>query len=319
MAGCQPRPLTLSVVSPVYRAEAMIDELVERIVSAAGPVEGGFELILVDDASEDGSWQHLCRWAHREPRLRACRLSRNFGQHATITAGLSLARGEWIVVMDCDLQDRPEEIPRLYAKALEGFDVVVARRRQRRDGPLRELASRLFYSGFAYLTGTRQDASVANFGIYHRRVIAAVLSMGDRVRFFPAMVRWVGFRRTELWVEHANRRAGRSTYDLRRLTRLALDSSLAHSDKPLRIILTIGFFVTLGSLFAAMALVLATLTGKAAAGGMAGVLLSVWLLGGMILLALGLVGLYVGSAHEQGKARPVFVIAEQIGGDEADG
>ena len=175
--------MKLSVVVPVYMGERFLEELYTRIRQVAESLTGEWELILVNDSSPDGSWRGIAELA----RVIGLNLSRNFGQHYAITAGLSAASGDWVVVMDCDLQDMPEEIPVLYAKAQEGFDSVFAQRVERQDAWIKKECSKLFYRVFSFLTGTRMDASIANFGIYHRKVIGAILSLGDSIRYFPAM------------------------------------------------------------------------------------------------------------------------------------
>ena len=195
----------LSIVSPVYRAEKLVDRLVDEILIAIKPLGISYEIILVDDGSPDGSWPTIQKAAFRYAPVTGVRLSRNFGQHYAISAGLQKARGRWVVVMDCDLQDQPSEISKLLQKANEGYDVVLARRAKRKDPWRQRLGSRLFYGLLAWLTGTRQDSAVGNFGVYSDRVIAAINSMPEAIRYFPTMVRWVGFRTTCFDVVHAAR------------------------------------------------------------------------------------------------------------------
>ena len=178
-----PNPL-FSIVSPVYRSEELVDELVRRIQASVSPLTEDYEIILVDDRSPDGAWVRIQAHAALDPRVQGLRLSRNFGQHCAITAGLDRCRGEWIVVLDCDLQDQPEEIPALFAHAQRGYDLVLAQRTNRQDSWGQKLLSLLFYRVLSYLTETPQDAAVANFGIYHRRVIAAVLTMVGKYSLF---------------------------------------------------------------------------------------------------------------------------------------
>ena len=235
----------ISIVSPVYRAENMVQTLVERIVKSVSMITDDYEIILVNDASPDNSWAEIERQCTLTTKVKGLNLSRNFGQHYAITAGLTYAKGEWVVVMDCDLQDRPEEIPNLYLKAQEGYDSVLAQRIQRSHGLFKRMGSKLFYKVFSYLTETKQDASVANFGIYHRKVIDAVLSMGDAMRYFPTQIQWVGFEKTYLPIQHNERAEGKSTYNLSRLFRLAFDTIISFSDKPMRLMVQMGLFVTL--------------------------------------------------------------------------
>lgn len=301
----------LSIVSPVYQGEHLIARLVEMLEQSLAKLACSYEIVLVDDGSPDGSWSVMRRLAAERPHVRCFRLSRNFGQHPAITAGLDLARGQWVVVMDCDLQDRPEEVPRLYQKAQEGYDVVLARRAQRHDPWLVKLYSRLFYGVLAYLTGTPQDPSVANFGIYSRKVIDAVRKMREPIRFFPAMVQWVGFRQTTLDVVHSERSDGVSGYNCRKRLMLAMDIILAYSNKPLRLMIQLGFLVAASSFLWGVYILVLWLQGHITVLGYASQILSIWFLGGLIIMLLGMVGLYVGKIFEGVKHRPLYILDEE--------
>ncbi|MCX6972901.1 MAG: glycosyltransferase family 2 protein [Verrucomicrobia bacterium] len=311
-------PISLSVVSPVYRAEGLVGKLVAEIRAALEPLGISYEIILVEDASPDKSWEAICECCEKFAEVRGVLLSRNFGQHYAISAGLTLARGDWVVVMDCDLQDRPAEIPRLLQKAAEGYDVVVARRAIRQDGFFKKLSSRLFYGTLGWLTGTNHDPAIANFGIYSAKVIAAINSMPESIRYFPTMVRWVGFRTACLDVEHAARTEGKTSYNLRKLFNLALDICLAYSDKPLRMAVGTGFVVSLiGFVFAGVTVVQA-FRGEIQVLGYASLIVSLWVLAGLLIFIMGVVGLYVGKCFEGVKRRPAFIIAEEKGATEPD-
>src|SRR5690606_34289575 len=176
--------------------------------------------ILVDDGSKDQSWRLIESLALDRPFLKGIKLSRNFGQHYAITAGLDNACGEWVVVMDCDLQDRPEEISRLWNTAQRGFDVVLARRINRNDLFWKKLFSKYFYRTLGYMTGSPQDETIGNFGIYHKKVIAEIGKMRESLRYFPTMVKWVGFNQTFIDVAHASRVSGKSGYSFKKLFNL---------------------------------------------------------------------------------------------------
>lgn len=225
----RPTSPILSVVVPVYGSVDALGELYQRVATTLEKITPEFELILVNDASPGNAWPVIQKLSAKDARVRGLNLSRNFGQYPAITAGLSASKGEWVVVMDCDLQDQPEEILHMYKKAQEGFFVVVGSRQKRHDGMVRLFVSRAFYATLSYLSGTHQDRTVANFGIYHRRVIDALLSMSDHMRYFSVMVRWVGFRTAVVPVEHAPRKGGKSGYSLAKLFSLATDIILALS------------------------------------------------------------------------------------------
>lgn len=302
----------ISIVSPVYRAENIVSELVKQVREAVQTITEDFEIILVNDASPDASWERIKDECQLDKRVKGINLSRNFGQHYAITAGLNYAKGEWVVVMDCDLQDRPDEIPNLYRKAQEGYDSVFAQRKVRSDGFLKTNLSRLFYKLFSYLTETKQDASVANFGIYHHKVIEALLSMKDQIRFFPTMVQWVGFRKYYLPVKHSERFEGKSSYNFKSLTRLALNSILAFSDKPLRLTVKLGFSIALISFVVMLIYFIMYFTGAIKVLGFTSLIISFWFLSGIIIFILGFVGLYIGKVFEKVKDRPDFIVKDEI-------
>lgn len=312
--------MLISVVSPVYGAAGLLPELVARLVAALEPLTSRFEIVLVDDRSPDDAWTRICEQAAAEPRVRGLRLSRNFGQHRAITAGLAYCEGEWVVVLDCDLQDRPEEIPALLARAWgpagatgePAFDVVFARRAVRQDSWLKTGGSRLFYGLLSYLTDTRQDPAVANFGVFRRRVVQAVLAMPESIRYFPAMVRWVGFRATTLDVAHAGRSGGRSSYTFGRRVQLALDTLLAYSDKPMRLTVVFGLGVAAATFGLMLVYLVKFLRGDIRVLGYTSLILSVWFFSGLLLAVLGMVGLYVGKTFEQAKNRPHYVLDETV-------
>ena len=301
----------LSIVSPVYGAEKLVDELVRRIQVSVSILTEEYEIILVDDRGPDNSWSRIQANCARDPRVRGVRLSRNFGQHRAITAGLGQCRGEWVVVMDCDLQDQPEEIPRLYAHAQQGHDIVFARRVDRRDSWAKKFFSRTFYRVLSYLTETPQDPAIANFGIYHRKVVDAVLTMRESIRYFPTMVRWVGFRTDGLAVEHAERTEGSSSYNFSRLVHLALDIVLAYSDKPLRLTVKLGLLISAGAFLMVPITLIRYLTGHIWEPGYTSLIISIWFFSGLILSVLGMLGLYVGKTFEQVKNRPIYLIDER--------
>lgn len=300
--------MKISVVSPVYRGEKMVSELVRRNVEALSGMGVDYEIILVNDASPDDSWQAIEAECNMNPKVKGLNLSRNFGQHYAITAGLSYAQGEWIVVMDCDLQDRPEEIPNLYAKAQEGYDSVLAQRVQRNHGWFKQMGSKCFYKLFSYLTETKQDASVANFGIYNRKVIDAVLSMGDAMRYFPTQIQWVGFKRAYLPIQHDERAEGKSTYNLSRLLKLAFDTIISFSDKPMRLMVKLGLMVTMISFIVGIVFLVRYCMGLIEVMGFASLIISLWLLGGIIISLIGVVGIYLGKLFEKAKDRPTFIV-----------
>ncbi|MDD8025364.1 MAG: glycosyltransferase family 2 protein [Acidobacteriota bacterium] len=300
----------LSVVVPVYRNERTLEELVGRLRDVLAPLSPDFEIILVEDCGGDGSWDIIRRLAAADARILGLRFSRNFGQHYGISAGLDFCRGRFAVVMDADLQDRPEEIPALYRKALEGFDVVVARRTGRKHGPLRRAASFLFGQAFAYLAHMPYDPRVGNFRIVSRRVVLAFRRMRETLRFFPALVEWLGFPAAAVDVVHDERPDGRSAYTWRKLLRLAGDAVFAYSDNPLRLSVKLGFALSLLSFAYGAVLIYLRLAKGVAVQGWTSLIVSVFFLGGIIIFLLGILGIYLIRTFDEAKKRPLYVIRE---------
>ena len=304
--------IKLSIVSPVYRAEKMVHMLVERIVKSVDVITEDFEIILVNDASPDASWQMIERECAQNKRVKGINLSRNFGQHYAITAGLHYAKGEWVVVMDCDLQDRPEEIPALYQKAQEGYDIVYARRVDRQDKGLKKLSSTIFHKVFDWLSGVKSDKSIANFGIYKQCVIAEYNKMPERARSFGALVRYLGFAKTKIDVQHAERAEGTSSYNLYKLLNLSFDIIISNSNKPLRMAVGMGFTMSAISFLLALYNVVAHLVGFISLPGYTTTVFSIWFVGGLLLFVLGIIGLYIGKIFDQVKGRPLYVVKDRI-------
>jgi dolichol-phosphate mannosyltransferase len=306
--------LHISVVSPVYKAPKILPELVARLEKSLSEITDLFEVILVDDGCPWDSWSVIEELAKNFKFIKGIKLSRNFGQHYAITAGLDHAKGEWVVVMDCDLQDQPEEISKLYNEGQNGFDIVLAARENRKDNPLKKLFSKFFYRSLSYLSGAKYDHRVANFGIYSRKVITAINQFREPIRYFPGLVQYVGFKSTTINITHASREEGQTSYSLKRLFKLALDVILAYSDKPLRTIIKLGLLISLLS-FAYVAYSLwQWYNDLIIVPGYTSLIASVWFLSGVLISTLGVIGLYLGKTFEAVKSRPIYLVSEVSNG-----
>jgi dolichol-phosphate mannosyltransferase len=298
----------ISVVTPVYRAEGCLEELYRRLVAALSGITQDFEIVMVEDCGGDRSWEIIRELARRDPRVKGIQFSRNFGQHYGITAGLDHCDGDWVVVMDCDLQDRPEEIPRLYARAQEGYDVVLASRGVRADGVVKRLGSWLFYRLFSWLADIDYDGSSGNFRIISRKVVAAFRQMREQLRFFGGQVKWMGFPTASIEVRHDERYAGPSTYTLAKLLRLATETIVAYSDKPLRLSVRFGFaLAAIAFCFGIYFVVHAVLYGSPIVG-WASLIVSFYFIGGVIIAILGMIGIYLGKTFDEAKKRPLYIV-----------
>lgn len=303
----------VSIVSPVYGCKGCLEELVDRVSAAMVATGHAFEVVLVDDASPDNAWARIRELAASRPWLRGLRLARNFGQHYAIAAGIEHARGAAVVVMDCDLQDVPEEIPKLLQALDGGVEVAFAQRVQRRDTWSKRLGSWAFFRLLSWLTGVPQDHTTANFGAYTRAVIDAINAMPERERCFPLMVKWTGFRSVSIPVEHADRSAGRSSYSFGQLLRLATGIILSYSDKPLRLVVRLGLAFSALAFGMVVLSIYRLLNGDVEVAGFTSIVASIWLVGGASIFCLGILGLYLGRMFVDAKGRPYYLISEQVG------
>ena len=305
--------MQLSIVSPIYKGEKMLDELVRRITMSVTTITDEYEIILVNDQSPDDSWNVIKRICQEDKHVKGVNLSRNFGQHYAITAGLSLVQGEWIIVMDCDLQDRPEEIPNLYRKAMEGgFDIVYAQRQERQDKFLKRLSSTAFHAVFDWLSGIKSDKTIANFGIYHNQVIKEYNKMPERARAFGSLIRYLGFSVGYQPVVHAERAEGTSGYNFARLMKLAFDVMISNTNKPLKMAVETGLVMAVISFALALYNVFAKLFGIISVQGYTTTVFSIWFVGGILLTMMGVLGLYIDKIFDQVKGRQLFIIKEII-------
>ena len=298
----------ISVVIPVYKAEKILDELYRRLRDALETVSPLFEIVLVEDCGGDRSWEVIERLQQADPRVVGLQFSRNFGQHYGITAGMDHSRGDWVVVMDCDLQDAPEEIPRLYAKAQEGYDVVLALRGKRQDPLLKRAVSWLYYRTFSYLADLDIDGDSGNFRIMSRQVVKNFVRMREQLRFFGGHVQWMGFPTTGIQVQHAARAEGTSTYTFAKLWRLAMDTILAYSDKPLRIAAQLGLSMAALAMLFGVYLLLRSWHQGSPVPGWSSLIVSLYFIGGLIIGILGILGIYLGKAFDETKKRPLYIV-----------
>jgi dolichol-phosphate mannosyltransferase len=303
----------ISVVIPVYRAERCLQELYNRLNASLYKISDDFEIIMVEDCGGDRSWDIIRELARQDERVKGIQFSRNFGQHYGITAGIDHAKGDWIVVMDCDLQDSPEEISRLYEKAKEGYDVVLADRGQRNDPPLKRLMSWIFYKIFNYLSDIPHEGRAGNFRIISKKVAEYFRTMREQLRFYGGLIDWLGFPTTTIEVSHNERFEGKTTYTFRKLRKLAFDTIIAYSDKPLRLSIKLGFTLALVSLIYGSYIIYRALTHDIPVLGWSSMIVSLYFLGGIIIAILGILGIYLGKTFNETKKRPLYVISKTVG------
>jgi glycosyltransferase involved in cell wall biosynthesis len=312
-----PPSLELSVVVPVYGCAGCLIELHRRLTASLKAVTADYELVFVDDRAPDDAWPVLEALGDRDPRVRALRLSRNFGQHAAITAGLAATRGRWVVVMDCDLQDPPEEILRLYTAAQDGYDIVFGRRRTRSAAPWRRFAARTYFRLLNLFTGSSIDGTYGTFSILSSKVVDAFLEIRDRDRHYLLILYWLGFDHTSIDYDHAARSLGDSSYSVRGLLRHAIDGLLFQTTTLLRWIVYVGFLLSAVGAVLAAYLVIAKLSG-AGYPGWTSLAVFTLTIGGFTIVSTGTIGLYVGKVFDQVKERPLFVVDRTLEGERAE-
>ena len=304
--------MDLSVVSPVYRGEKMLSELVERIHKAISPLTDNYEIVLVNDCSPDNSWECISEICKVDKKVKGINLSRNFGQPYAITAGLTYAKGNYIAVIDCDLQNKPEDLPAMYQKALEGYDVVSARRVVREDTFMKRMSSAIFHRVYDFLSGFDTDKAVAEFGIYSRKIVDVYCSIPEYSRSFVELIHTLGFKKTTVDVFHDHRLEGKSSYNLYRLLKLSYDSIISNSNRPLHLAVALGLIMSILSFLMAIYNIFAKFWGLNEVAGYTSTIFSIWFVGGLLLLMMGVLGLYIGKIFDQVKGRPVFIVSDTL-------
>ena len=302
----------ISIVSPVYQGEKMVAELVRRNVESVSAITDDYEIILVNDASPDNSWEEIVKQCESNPKVKGINLSRNFGQHYAITAGLHYAKGDWVVVMDCDLQDRPEEIPNLYRKAMEGYDIVYARRVVKHVGWWKRFSSVAFHKVFDWLSGTKTDSTVANFGIFRQKVIAEYNKVPQQARSFGSIIGLLGFKTGYVDVEQDESARGGSSYSLKKLLAFSFNVIVSNTNKPLRMAVGLGLGMSMISFLLAVYDIVAKWVGIIQVPGYTTTMFSIWFVGGLLLFVMGVLGLYIGKIFDQVKGHPLYVVRDEV-------
>lgn len=307
MVGMQERR-EISVVVPVYESSESLVELYNRLVQTLEAITESFELIFVNDASKDSGWNQISSLASIDSRVRGIDLSRNFGQHAAISAGLDRAIGKWVVIMDCDLQDQPEAIGVLYSTAVTGFDQVVAIKTERQHSLVKRVTAWAYVVFMSKICGVKINQNIGNFGIYSEAVIGQIRNLKEQNLTFGLAAIWVGFNRAEIPIVHAERTHGRTTYTLRKLVSSAISGFTSYSDRPLKLVVTTGFLIAgSATVFGGLILIKQIVNGGATSG-WASLMVVLLTMFGVLLAALGIVGLYVGNALQETKGRPRYIV-----------
>ncbi|MBW3553218.1 MAG: glycosyltransferase family 2 protein [Gemmatimonadetes bacterium] len=316
MTGSHATPL-VSIVIPCYDERENVGPLLERLGATLDSVPARAEILFVDDGSTDGTPELLASMRASETRIKILSLSRNFGHQAALTAGLEAAAGDAVVLMDADLQDPPELIPAFLERWREGYEIVYAVRQKREGGWLKRAAYRLFYRTLRLLADIDIPLDAGDFCLLDRRVVDSIAEMPERNRFLRGLRAWVGFRHVGVGHDRPGRERGTPKYSFRKLGRLALSGYLGFSTVPLRIASVLGLMATGLGLGLAVWTVAARLGGNSTPPGWASAMASDLFLGGVQLLMLGIISEYLGRIYQEVRRRPVYILRDRIGFDDA--
>lgn len=308
----------ISVVVPVYGCREALVPLYERLTKTFIGMEKDYEIILVNDACPQNSWETIEEICSKDKRVIGLNMSRNFGQIKAITAGLDACSGDYVVVMDCDLQDRPEAIVDLYNKLQEGYDVVFARRFERQDNFITRMLSKCFYKVYNYFSDGNYDASICNFNISRKIVIDNYCKMREQNRGFTIFLKWLGFKGVAIDIPHDKRAAGKSSYNLRKKLKMAESFITAQSNKPLRFSIRLGLLMAFVSFAIIVYYVIKYFVAGDVPTGWTSLIASLYLVGGIILMCMGIIGIYIGNIFDETKKRPLYVLREKLNLEEKE-
>ena len=306
----------LSVVLPVFNEFESLDELLRRLLPVLDGCGRTFEIVFVDDGSRDGSFEKMASFAREDRRIRVVRLSRNFGHQMALTAGVDSARGRLVAVMDADLQDPPELLPQMLVKAEQGFEVVYAVRSAREgEGAFKKLTAHVFYRLKRRWTNVEIPVDTGDFRLLGPRAVAAFRNLRERHRFVRGMTAWVGFRQTGVEYGRPPRMRGETKYPVRKMLRFALDALTSFSWVPLQLATWLGFAVSAFSFFYILVVLVLKLL-RINVAGWTTLMVFILLIGGVQLMMIGILGEYLGRVYEELKGRPLYIVSEEVGGEE---
>jgi len=304
---------TLSIIVPVYDEEEVLPVFYERLTATLQTLPCAAEIVFVNDGSRDGTQLLLDSLAAETDRVKVVRLTRNFGHQAALAAGLDHCSGDAVVLIDADLQDPPELIPRFYEKWREGYQVVFGRRRRLQEGFVKRTVYHLFYRVLHFLADIEIPLDSGDFSLLDREVVAQLRALPERTRFLRGLRSWIGLRQTGIEYERPIRHSGRSKYSLARLFKLGFDGILSFSTVPLKLALFLGLLVSLAGFLAIGLIAYLRITRSYELPGWASLMVIVLFLGGIQLTTIGIVGEYIARIYEEVKFRPLYLVAERSG------
>lgn len=307
--------MNISIISPVYMAAGIIDELVNKIKESVSKITSDFEIILIEDGSIDGSWEGIERNCKKDKRVKGIKLSRNFGQHLALTAGLTYAKGDYVVVIDCDLQDNPEYIPELYEKVKEGYDIVYARRKKRNHNSFKDITAFVYYKFLSLISEYDFDPNIGSFSIINRKVVNSFLRLNDYKSGYLGLLKWLGYKYAYIEVGRSDRYTGKSSYTLKKLFDHASRLTVSYSNRLLLLAIYMGILFSALSFIGILYLFYQYFfVGYRI--GWTSIMIMISFVGGIIMLLLGILGLYIGAIFDQVKSRPLFLVEQALNTEE---
>lgn len=296
----------------MFEESGLVKEFSNRVILELKKISRNYELILIDDGSTDNTWEEIKQVAAINSNIKALRFSRNFGHHYAISAGLENSNSQWTVVMDSDLQDRPEVIPQLFQTAKNGYDIVFVSRTKRTEAIHYLILQKTFYFLLKLFSGIKFDSRQANFSIINYKVVRAFNSFPENARFYASTIKWLGFKSTFINATHGTRFSGKPSYTFQKRVNLALDIILSFSNRPLKFAIGLGLLFSILSFLLIIGTILEVSHLDYYLGSLQAVFIAQILLSGIFLIVLGITGSYIGRIFNEVKKRPLYIISDSI-------
>ena len=303
--------MELSVIIPIYNEEENISLLHHRLTKVLNEMDSGYELIFVNDGSHDDSMELVQQLAKENAYVKYIDLSRNFGHQIAVMAGLDHAQGEASIIIDADLQDPPELIPEMVAKWKEGYEVVYAKRKSRKgESAMKKWTAKLFYRILRKLTDFDIPVDVGDFRIIDQKIVEVLRNMPERSKYLRGQIAWVGFNQTYVTYNREERHAGETGYSIKKMLDLAMNAVTGFSEAPLRLVTYMGIMVTVFSLLTMMYTLISRLLTDSYVEGWASLMVSILFLGGVQMIAIGILGEYIGRIYRDIRQRPLYIVKD---------
>lgn len=304
--------MKLSIVIPVYGCPNALHSLHERLTKTLLSITKSFEIIFVNDGCPKGSWDIVKDICKKDKRAKGINLSRNFGQHHATNAGIKYSTGDYVVLIDCDLQEKPEGIIDLWNKINEGYDVVFSKRINRKDSKLTIFLSKMFYKIYNYFVDGHYDDDIGNLSMAKRSVIDEYNKINDCNKVYTICLNWMGYKSAIIGIDGDERYDGKSSYSFNKKIDLAIDAITSHSNKPLKLLLKLGAIIAIIGFIYLLIEIISYFITKSVPEGWTSIIASIFLMGGIMLVCLGGVGIYVGNIFDQTKGKPEYIVEETI-------